>query len=39
MEKDEVLRGIVEELRAIAAFGLNFARDPCTVEWGEGVKR
>lgn len=37
MEKDEVLRAVAEELRTIAAFGLNFARDPYSVERFEGV--
>ncbi len=37
MQMDEVLREIAEELRTIAAFGLNFARDPHTVERYEGV--
>ncbi len=32
-----MLHSIADELRTIAAFGLNFAKDPHTVEWYEAV--
>ncbi len=37
LTKDEFLHSIADELRTIAAFGLNFAKDSYTVERYEGV--